>query len=82
MERSRGIPPTHQQLAKLLRLLATRGERRVRRQTKQLIVTTNLDVMMERALLQAGVSFTRLVHYKSAARIDIHEYRDVGSVNK
>jgi hypothetical protein len=51
------IPLTHQRVAALFkRLLAQVGPR-----LKPLIVTTNLDLLLERALLEAGVSFVRIV---------------------
>ncbi len=78
MRQSRTVPPLHENLARLLnQLAATRPTRRMRRRTPQLIVTTSLDVMMERALLRAGISFTRIVQHRSQRRIEINEYRDV-----
>ena len=71
------VPPIHKHLAELLVLLRDRPQSRVRRRRQQLIVTTNLDVMMERALLLAGIPFTRIVQHRSAQRITINEYRDV-----
>jgi hypothetical protein len=77
MQRATDVPPIHKQLAELLVVLRDRPPSRVRRRRQQLIVTTNLDVMMERALLLAGVPFTRIVQHRSAQRITINEYRDV-----
>jgi hypothetical protein len=71
------IPATHHRLAELLELLLKRPARRVRYKTRQLIVTTSLDLMMERVLLRKGISFTRLVQHRSGQRIDINEYRAV-----
>lgn len=77
MERSNAIPSLHLRLAALLKILQRLPKRRVRRRTQQLIITTNFDVMMERALLRFGIAFTRIVQHKSSPRIDINEYRDV-----
>jgi hypothetical protein len=71
------IPPTHEWLAKLVRLLAARPVQRSMYRHPQLIVTTNLDVLMERALLAAGLPFTRLVQHCTANQITINEYSDV-----
>jgi len=73
-DRSRGVPATHLQLARLLRMLQKRPRRRIRVRTRQLVVTTNLDLMMERALLQEGLSFTRIVQDRSAPRIIVNRY--------
>jgi hypothetical protein len=74
-------PPTHQKLATLISEQKTRPVRRSLRRSPQLIVTTNFDLMMESALLRAGISFTRIVQHRSARRIDINEYRDVRLVD-
>lgn len=77
MSCARGVPKTHMHLASLLNVLRARPQRRVRQRGQQLIVTTNLDVMTERALLTAGISFTRIVQHRSAQRVTINEYRNV-----
>jgi TIR domain/SIR2-like domain len=47
---------------------------------QQLIVTTNVDLMMERALLRQGLSFTRIVqHHGIAPRIDVTRYPAVSA---
>jgi hypothetical protein len=61
------LPATHQAIARVVKRAI---ERRVRPRTQDvnrrpLIVTTNHDVMLERALLLAGMSFTRVVQYRS-----------------
>jgi SIR2-like domain/TIR domain len=71
------IPATHRRLAALLQVLAQRPARRVRIPTQQLIVTTSQDIMMERALLSAGISFKRIVQHRSGKSIDVNEYREV-----
>jgi hypothetical protein len=78
----RDIPPTHRCLAALLQVLAQRPPRRGRYPTQQLIVTTSLDIMMERALLSAGISFTRIVQHRSGKTIDMNEYRAVQLVGQ
>jgi hypothetical protein len=75
--RSSGVPFPHQRLASLVSLLANRPNPRVRGRVQQLIVTTNLDVMLERALLQQGISFVRLVQHTSTARIEVNQYQNV-----
>lgn len=78
-ESSKTFPAAHGQLAGLLKKLhlpsrpAPRGVSRVR----QLIVTTNFDLMMKRALLRAGLSFTRIVEYRSGEQLDINQYSHV-----
>jgi hypothetical protein len=63
-----------------LALLASLLERIARRPmprtavARPLIVTTNFDLMIERALLQAGVSFTRVVQHRDQPRIDVNHY--------
>ena len=75
---SGGVAPTHEALAALIKLLQS-GLRRRRaiNPDSQLIVTTSLDVQTERALLRAGVSFTRVVQHQSATQITINEYEHV-----
>lgn len=78
------VPQTHKHAASLLNVLRDRKPRRVRQraqQLQQLVVTTNLDVMAERALLAAGIPFTRIVQHRSAQRLTINEYRDVRLVS-
>jgi hypothetical protein len=61
------LPPTHRALARVLKRAI---DRRVKPRTQDvnrrpLIVTTNIDLMLERALLLAGMSFTRIVQYRA-----------------
>ena len=61
------LPATHRAIARVLKRTI---ERRVKPRTQDvnrrpLIVTTNHDVMLERALLLAGMSFTRIVQYRT-----------------
>jgi hypothetical protein len=58
------IPVIHSQLACLLAQLSLRlkdQKPRTATDRRPLLVTTNLDLMIERALLTAGISFTRVV---------------------
>ncbi len=77
LARTEATTSTHENLVKLLQLLQQRGTRRVRRHVPQLIVTTSPDVLMERALLRAGMPFARLVQHRSAQQITINHYRQV-----
>lgn len=79
IERSTGVPTEHRKLAQLICDLRNhrRRSRRARFKSPQLIVTTNFDVMMERALLMAGISFTRIVQHRAEPKIHINEYKDV-----
>jgi TIR domain. len=76
-ERSTVTPPIYAHLAELLRALAKPAKRKLLSKRQQLIVTTSPDIFMERALLKAGVSFTRIVQHKSANQIQINEYKNV-----
>lgn len=80
-EKSKVFPQTHDRLANLVKLLAKRPQRRSGGRNLQLIVTTNLDLMAERALLRAGLSFTRIVQLRSGQEIDVKEYRNVQMIN-
>lgn len=73
-ESSKTFPAAHDQLASLLKKLPSRPAPRGGYRVPQLIVTTNFDLMMERALLRAGLSFTRVVQYRSGEQIDVDQY--------
>src|SRR5262249_19845252 len=75
--RSKEIHPTHVQLARLLSLLGKRPKGRKGVQEKQLVIATGLDVMTERALLLAGLSFTRIVQHGSDPRVTVNQYHNV-----
>ncbi len=65
-------PEVHTALAVFMKILESHGTaRRARRRAPRLIVTTNFDLYMERALLRAGMRFTRLVQFRSEPRIDV-----------
>jgi len=75
--RSVEIPPGYQKLARLLRRLASgsnvadRNHRRHSfRKQYSLVVTTNLDVLLERAFLAEGLSFTRIVQCRDNVDLD------------
>ena len=74
--RSSAIPAAHQTLAALLARLGGRERPRGRKFEKQLILTSNIDLMMERALLRAGVRFTRVVQHKSQHSLFVTNYHD------
>lgn len=80
LDNAPNITPTHEHLATLLKLLTERPTRRMNAKSQHLIVTTNIDVMMERALLRAGLPFTRVVQHRSGQQIDVNEYRFVKRV--
>jgi hypothetical protein len=42
-----------------------------------LILSTNYDLLMERALLRAGLPFTRLVQFRAEPRIDVTVFKEV-----
>lgn len=72
----------YEALAKLIGLSETNPRRRRGvSQDPQLIVTTNLDTALERALLVAGVSFTRVIQHRSASQLTINEYEQVSLIN-
>ena len=60
------LPATHRAIARVVkRAIERRGKPRTQDVNRRpLIVTTNHDVMLERALLLAGMSFTRVVQYR------------------
>jgi hypothetical protein len=74
LDSSQAITSTHERLATLLKLLTNRPNRRMLAKRQHLIVTTNIDVLMERSLLRAGIPFTRIVQHRSAQQININQY--------
>ena len=76
--RSGEVPAAHQKLAQLLAALDARVKPRGRRVEKQLILTTNIDLMMERALLRARLKLTRVVQHKSERSLRVTNYYDAG----
>lgn len=76
LDRSAEIPPIYQKLANVMRILQNRppaSQPQGQKPPDRLIVTTNFDVLIERALLAAGVSFTRIVQHPSGV-CDVNEY--------
>ncbi len=75
------LTETHLQVARLLRTLGDleKAERFVRRCQRpvRLIVTTAVDLLLERALLLAGVPFVRLVQEPDGEILVINEIRKV-----
>jgi hypothetical protein len=71
------IAPIYEELANVLSALSDRPQRRSRNRLPQLVITTNLDVLLEGALLSAGVPFTRIVQYRAAPRVAISEFSKV-----
>jgi hypothetical protein len=78
--RSASVPPAQQRLAELLAKLSQRDRPRGKRLEKQLILTTNIDLMMERALLLKNLKLTRVVQHKSERSLYVTSYRDVNNV--
>lgn len=80
---SRGteLTSTHLQIARLLRTLLDLEPRWSRRgrQPARLIVTTNIDLLMERALLAAEVPFVRLVQERTGQKIIVNEYPEISA---
>jgi TIR domain-containing protein len=78
--RARAVSPLHERLAALVQQM-NRPRGKLRRPQgpaePTLIVTTSLDLMCERALLRAGVSFTRVVQHWSGNELAINQYRNV-----
>lgn len=71
-------PGVHAALAALMKLLGRRpAGSRARHRRPRLILTTNFDLLMERALLRAGLPFSRLVQFRSEPRIDVTVFDDV-----
>jgi hypothetical protein len=76
--RSSAIPSAHQALATLLvRLSHREAPPRGLTSQKQLILTSNIDLMIERALLSSGIRFTRVVQHKSEDSLYVSSYHDV-----
>jgi hypothetical protein len=73
------VPPLYEKIAEILKRLhaASMSRRRRYGSEPQLIVSTSIDLMCERALLRAGVPFTRIVQHRSGTQLTINEYSDV-----
>ena len=66
----------HEQLCAFLKLRAAHPSRG-RRQQKQLIVYTNFDLNMERALLRNKIPFTRVVQHRSKSKLVLNRYSGI-----
>ena len=78
--RSKCEPMIHQHLASIVAELGRIRAEVYRRRPSgrpQLIVTTSIDLMCERALLRRGLSFTRVVQHRSGKQVTKNEYRNV-----
>ncbi len=69
----RRVPPVTRRLAQLVKLLRSGNAAG----PSIVIVTTNFDLLLERALLEECVPFTRIVQYRDCKRIDVNEYQEV-----
>ena len=78
--RSSIVPTAHQRLADLIAKLSLREKPRGKTLEKQLILTTNIDLMMERALLRQNLRPTRVVQHKSDSMLRITDYRSIAYV--
>jgi hypothetical protein len=70
-EASKTIPPSHVAMARLLSLLRKQRRPRGTDAGRQLIVTTDPDTVMERALLREGLSFTRVVQSADSQALQV-----------
>ena len=77
MQQKVEVPAVYEALARLLVVLNDRSERRTRSPVEQLIVSTNIDTWLERALIRAGISFSRVVHFRSRRRLLVTQYRNL-----
>lgn len=77
MPRTAQTPAVYSSLARLLGALGPRPGRRLRSPVEQLVITTNCDTWLERALLSAGISFSRVVHFRTRRRLLVNQYLGV-----
>jgi TIR domain-containing protein/SIR2-like protein len=66
----------HEQLCRYLKSRAAHPSRG-RRQQKQLIIYTNFDLNMERALLRNRIPFTRVVQHRSRNKLVLNRYSGI-----
>jgi hypothetical protein len=71
------MPAAYTALARLQEVLAKRQAIRGRKQFKQLLISNNLDILLEKALLLQGVAFTRLVQLRSSSKMQINTIASV-----
>ena len=70
-------PACYAALAELQKPLEARPKVRGKKEYKRLIVSSNLDILLEKALLLKGIPFTRIVQYRSSTRAQINTVRSV-----
>ena len=80
-ERSKKIAPVHRSLANLLIRLQEYRKPRGGAKNRQLIITTNPDVTLERTMLVAGVPFTRIVQNLNTGTLQMNSYTGFSAVN-
>ncbi len=68
------VGPIHRQLAAVLKCLEE-ADARDGSLEKQLIVTTNFDLMLERAIAAQGIPFSRVIQHKLMKALDVFEYK-------
>jgi hypothetical protein len=69
-----GISPAYRNVAALVSLLALRPTPRGQTRPRQLVVSTNYDVLLECALVLAGIPFTRIVQYRSGQQAQVDHF--------
>jgi hypothetical protein len=74
--RSAAIPAAQAALSQLLLKLAGRTIPRGKKLQKQLLLTMNIDLCLERALLAAGVGFTRVVQHRAEKQLYLTDFHD------
>jgi hypothetical protein len=77
MVRTSGVPDVHVEFARLIEALNAWRKRNQNEQTIQeplLIVTTALDVRLERAFLEAEIPFSRVVQHQGEAKLSVNSY--------
>jgi hypothetical protein len=77
-QRPRVVPLVHRRLADLLKVLSRRTERRIRRPTVPMVITTCIGLELELALFREGVAFTRVTQSRRPPGLEIAEFRGVG----
>jgi hypothetical protein len=75
--RSAIVPAAHRRLAELIAKLSRREKPRGRVLAKQLILTTNIDLMMERALLRQNLRPARVVQHRTDPMLRVTDYRGI-----
>lgn len=76
--RSAEIPASYRCLASVIARLVRREKPRGRSFQKQLVLTPNIHLMVERALLRERLPFTRVVQHKSDRTLYVTDFHDVG----